>query len=145
METGRRVQRFPAWEERSSPITAPRLSQFACLPPRAHRFPRPDNPVGSSETSSPSPALSVFFLRAPVDNGWQLPALRTKQTFRPWDKLLKLEFLERAYIQHPQAEARTELALHRRRVTEMAGEWSGGARGGWTLFFKRVEGCHLEP
>lgn len=71
--SGHGAQRFPAGAERVStavPVCAP-LSPRA--PVRALREPAPRAP-----DFRPSPALSASFLCAPIDNGWQLPALRTK-------------------------------------------------------------------
>lgn len=75
---GRRVQRFPAREERGSDSTLPRWSQPARLRARARLSLRSGNRVLAPKTSHPSPALSVFLLNAPIDNGWQLPALHTQ-------------------------------------------------------------------
>lgn len=58
--------------------TAPQRSQPARLCPRARPSLCFESPVLAPQTSRPSPALSSFLLYAPIDNGWQLPALRTK-------------------------------------------------------------------
>lgn len=70
---GRSVQRFPAGEERisDSPAAVP-----ACAPVAA-RAPVPA-PWEPGPRPADSLALSAFLLCAPVDNGWQLSALRTK-------------------------------------------------------------------